>query len=297
MNQPQSTQTATNGAKISTFLLLTTVLTAICYYFLVGPNPQEVFGLGLIFSPALAAIITQFVFERRLAGLGWKIAAPKDLLLSYSLPLGYGLVVYSVVWLSGIGDFSLQALASQVGLATPLAISGFWGYLGEAATLGIVRSAILAFGEELGWRGFLVPELSKRYSLAATATISGLIWAIWHYPAILLVEYNNAGAPLWFGLCCFTILVVGLSFVMAWLRLKSASVWPAVLLHASHNIFIQTVFNPLTSKNAITPYVIDEFGVGLALVVGVLAWLVWQRTKSSQDRTSSKEQNLPSIQI
>ncbi|MCA0353889.1 MAG: CPBP family intramembrane metalloprotease [Chloroflexi bacterium] len=279
MNQPQSIQTATNGAKISIFLLLTTVLTAICYYFLVGPNPQAAFGLGLIFSPALAAVITQLVFERRLAGLGWKIAAPKDLLLSYGLPVSYGLVVYSVVWLSGIGDVSLQALASHVGLATPLPISGFWGYLGEVATLGIVRSAILAFGEELGWRGFLVPELSKRYSLAATATISGLIWAIWHYPAILLVEYNNAGAPLWFGLGCFTILVIGLSFVMAWLRLKSASVWPAVLLHASHNIFIQTVFNPLTSKNAITPYVIDEFGLGLALVVGLVAWLVWRRTR------------------
>ncbi|WP_345724046.1 type II CAAX endopeptidase family protein [Herpetosiphon gulosus] len=282
MNQSQAASSNNLGAKIAIFLLLTTVLTSICYYFLVGSNPQEAFGLGLIFSPALAAIITQLVFERRLAGLGWKISAPKDLLISYSLPLGYGLVVYSVVWLSGIGDFSLQALASQVGLATPLAISGFWVYLGEVATVGIVRSAVLAFGEELGWRGFLVPELSKRYSLVATAAISGVIWAIWHYPAILLVEYNNAGAPLWFGLCCFTILVIGLSFVMAWLRLKSASVWPAVLLHASHNIFIQTVFNPLTSKNAITPYVIDEFGVGLALVVGLLAWLVWRRTKYQQ---------------
>ncbi len=278
MNQPQSAQATNSGLKIATFLLLTTVLTSICYYFLVGSNPQEAFGLGLIFSPALAALITQLWFERRLSGLGWSMAAPKALLLSYGLPLGYGLVVYALVWLGGIGDFSLSALAIQVGLATPLTIGAFLVYLGETATVGMVRSALLAFGEELGWRGFLVPELRKRYSFAATATISGVIWAIWHYPAILLVEYNNTGAPLWFGLLCFTLLVIGLSFVMAWLRLKSTSVWPAVLLHASHNIFIQTVFNPLTTKNALTPYVIDEFGLGLALVVGVLAFLVWRRT-------------------
>ncbi|WP_110515567.1 CPBP family intramembrane glutamic endopeptidase [Herpetosiphon llansteffanensis] len=277
MNHSQSAQSAKSGPKLITFLLITSVLTTICYAFLVGPNPQAAFGLGVIFSPALAAISTQLCFERNLKGLGWKIAPAKDLLLSYGLPLGYGLLVYGVVWLSGIGSFSLQALATQVGLATPLTIGAFWAYLGETATVGILRSALLAFGEELGWRGFLVPELLKRYSFAATATISGIIWAMWHYPAILLVEYNNAGAPLWFGLLCFTGLVIGLSFVMTWLRMKTASVWPAVLLHASHNIFIQTVFNPLTSKNSVTPYVIDEFGLGLVLVVSGLALVFWRR--------------------
>ncbi len=56
---------------------------------------------------------------------------------------------------------------------------------------------------------------------------------------ILFANYNNSSAPAWFGLVCFTVLAVGISFPFAWLRLKSGSLWTAVILHAAHNVFIQ----------------------------------------------------------
>ena len=74
------------------------------------------------------------------------------------------------------------------------------------------------------------------------------------------------GNPLWFGLSCFTVLVTGISFLFAWLRLASNSVWPAVLLHASHNLWIQGVFDRLTTDTGPTEWWIGEFGAGLALV-------------------------------
>jgi len=67
-------------------------------------------------------------------------------------------------------------------------------------------------------------------------------------------------------------MVVGMSFLYAWMRLKSGSLWTATLLHASHNLIVQGIFDRLTGHRAITSYVIGEFGAGLA-IVGVLVGL------------------------
>jgi uncharacterized membrane protein YciS (DUF1049 family) len=68
------------------------------------------------------------------------------------------------------------------------------------------------------------------------------------------------------------------------LTLKSGSLWPAVLLHTTHNIFIQGVFNRLTGNTEISSYITGEFGVGLALTSLVVAYVFWrmQRSKTLQ---------------
>jgi hypothetical protein len=50
-----------------------------------------------------------------------------------------------------------------------------------------------------------------------------------------------------------------------------------VLLHSSHNIAIQAIFTPLTGTTALTPYVIDEFGIGLVLAGLLVGWLFWRQ--------------------
>jgi membrane protease YdiL (CAAX protease family) len=101
--------------------------------------------------------------------------------------------------------------------------------------------------------------LARRNSFTVTALISGIVWSVWHYPILLFADYN-AGMPAWYGLLCFTVMVVGMSFVFAWMRLKSGSLWTGVLLHASHNLFIQDFFDPITPDTSPTKYVIGEFG-------------------------------------
>jgi hypothetical protein len=54
-------------------------------------------------------------------------------------------------------------------------------------------------------------------------------------------------------------------------------VWTGVILHASHNLFIQEIFDPLTTDRGLTRYVTTEFGVGLALAYTVLAVYFWRR--------------------
>lgn len=124
--------------------------------------------------------------------------------------------------------------------------------------------------------GFLVPELARISSFTKTALISGAAWSLYHYPLIVFADYNN-GTPMWFALLAFTWMVVASSFIYAWLRPKSGSLWTAVILHASHNLYIQDIFDPLTQDRGITKYVTTEFGIGFALAYTVVAFYFWKR--------------------
>jgi len=139
---------------------------------------------------------------------------------------------------------------------------------------GMTRSVSTALGEEIGWRGFLVPEVSKNNNYTKTSLIVGFIWAFWHFPILIFADYNS-GTPAWFGLTCFTVMVVSISFVFTWFRLKSGSLWTGVILHASHNLFIQRFFTPITNYNSHTKYYIDEFGIivpGVCLIIAIYFW-------------------------
>jgi membrane protease YdiL (CAAX protease family) len=267
--------------KIVLFLILMFGLSSIFYSGILKYGMTASYTLGLMWSPGLAALITQLIFTRSIRGLGWKPWKPRYLLLAYVLPIIYGVVVYGIVWLSGIGPLDVpRFMASVEGTfslhAGPDGVPALVFIL-ILGTAGVFTSCFSALGEEIGWRGMLVPELTKVASFTNASLISGVIWAVWHAPIILLADYNNPGVSRIFGLICFASLVIGSSFVYAWLRLKSGSLWPAVLLHASHNLFIQGIFTPLTGETSLTPYVINEFGVGLALVGIVLGVVFWRK--------------------
>ncbi|MEO8452029.1 MAG: CPBP family glutamic-type intramembrane protease, partial [Gemmatimonadota bacterium] len=76
---------------------------------------------------------------------------------------------------------------------------------------------------------------------------------------------------------CFTVMVVGLSFLLTWLRVRSGSVWPVALFHASHNLFIQGFLDRVTVDTGSTKWLTTEFGAALAITVGLTAWLFWRR--------------------
>lgn len=249
--------------EIFVFLALTLVFSSIFWIFLIKYGFQSknaaLYVLCLMWCPGISAIFTCLIFHRSLRPLGWKWGKTKYQVLSFFLPIVYAAVAYSLVWLVGWGrinkDFSIETV--------------------EFLTIGILFSCLFALGEEIGWRGYLVPQLSKVTGFKSVCLISGGIWAVWHYPLILFSDYHG-GTPVLFGLLCFTIMIIGTSFAYAWLRLISGSVWTAMFFHAMHNHFVQDYFDPLTADTGITPYIIGEFGAALAVVGIVVAFVFWK---------------------
>lgn len=137
-----------------------------------------------------------------------------------------------------------------------------------SVTINPLVNALFGFGEELGWRGYLLPKLLPIGARRAVVA-HGLIWGAWHWPLILLgYEYGfgYVGAP-WSGLAVFLVFAVGAGTFLAWLTLRTGSVLPASLAHGAINatVVVAVVFatgepNPL----------LGPLPVGL---VGALPWV------------------------
>jgi membrane protease YdiL (CAAX protease family) len=92
---------------------------------------------------------------------------------------------------------------------------------------------MIVFGglEELGWRGLLLPALSKIFKFHIAALFVGVIWAIWHLPLFFMpgtAQYQS-------DFIAFAIQVIGLGFVLAWLFGRTKSIFICVLFHALAN--------------------------------------------------------------
>lgn len=270
---------------LGVFLVLTLALSSI-FYFLIGKSGHAGGGWGayigcLMWCPGLAALLTCKYLGRNLSSLGWNWGKSRYEIVCYFIPLAYTVLMYGFVWLTGLGGFYdkefVEKFSNEFGLGPMRPWASIGLYFIFTATITVIRDCATVLGEEIGWRGFLVPELAKRHSFAATAIISGLIWALWHYPIFLFADGYNGGTPVWYYLPLFTVLLPVISFLWAWMRLKSGSIWPGVVLHAAHNTFFQQFFDPLTVPNTKTKYVAGEFGIALLLVSLVMAIYFWRR--------------------
>jgi len=268
---------------ILTFLVLVFAFSSIFYFLVLKAHTLGAGGglyvLGTMWCPALAAITTLKLSGRQLSELGWNWPATNYATQSWVLPLLYTFIAYVIVWSFGLGGFPnhqfMDQLVTRMGLAiSPRAATAL--YILLAGSFGLARGLASALGEEIGWRGFLVPELFKKVGFTTTAFVTGVVWSCWHYPLLIWGDYNS-GTPTWYGLTCFTTMVVSLSFVFAWMRLKSGSLWTGAVLHASHNLYIQAIFTPLTADTGKTAWYIDEFGAILPLVVLGFAIYAWSK--------------------
>jgi membrane protease YdiL (CAAX protease family) len=253
-------------APLTTYLCLTFGLSAVFWALIIRAGSLGALGglyvFALMWSPGTSALITRLIFQHNLRGegWGWRRSTTRYAALAYVLPLGYALVAYGFVWVTHLGGLDLSLFRSSI-----------VAFL----TLGFLTNLLAATGEELGWRGFLVPTLAKTMSFGRVSVISGAIWAAWHVPLIIFADYNG-GTPAWYSVMCFAVMVVALGFPFAWLRLRSGSVWPAAILHASHNLFIQAFFDRVTVNTGPTKWLTSEFGAALALAVVATAWLFWR---------------------
>ncbi|MGA2097052.1 MAG: type II CAAX endopeptidase family protein [Candidatus Acidiferrum sp.] len=278
-------QPGRSRVQVLTYLVILFAFSSFFYFLILHSgslgNGRGMYTLGLMYCPGLAGMLTLRLNGRNISELGWKWGETKYQVRSWYIPLLYASIAYAIVWIFHLGGLGnpdyYNSLINSMHLGGSPWISIVLGTL-LIATYGLLRSMTSALGEEIGWRGFLVPELSKTCSFTTTSLISGIIWSVWHYPVLIFSDYN-AGTPTWYGLTCFTVMVVSISFVFAWMRLKSGSLWTGAILHGSHNLYIQAIFTPLTRNTGKTAWFIDEFGCVLPVVAIAFAIYFWSKRR------------------
>ncbi|MGM7678410.1 lysostaphin resistance A-like protein [Microbacterium sp. A94] len=234
-----------------------------------------------MFTPALAVLIVMLVFRpvpkgERLRFLGmWPLRPAKRVVWMMVLGLfGPTVVIAASVAIAALcgwvqldlvafSGFAQQLEASTpAGIPVPPAIIVILSQLVAIPFAAATINAFLAFGEEIGWRGFLLPALRPLGTWPALL-ISGAIWGVWHSPMILL-GYNFGRIDIT-GVLLMTAGCIAWGILLGWLRLRSASLWPAVFAHGAMNAaggLIALLFAAGTT-----------FDMALAGPLGVAGWI------------------------
>lgn len=165
--------------------------------------------------------------------------------------------------LTGFSGYAAQLEATLPGGALPGGMDVRTLVLVQlvALPLGALVNSLLAFGEEIGWRGWLLPALLPLGTWPALL-LGGVVWGLWHAPVILLGY--NFGRPDVTGLLLMVGGCVAWGVLLGWLRLSSGSVWPAVVAHGSLNAAGSMVL--LVVAAGVTP------DMGVVGPLGVVAW-------------------------
>jgi len=227
-------------------------------------------ALGGMWSPFVGILVTRIIFpdgRRRgsLAGLGWGWGKWGWQVGSWFLPALYVGVAHAVLWVTGLEGFTEAGVGD---IAT---------FVLKRMAMGLTIGAALAFGEEVGWQGFLVPQLYKLGGFTKAAFTRGIIWSVWHWPLIIGGVYGPSSTPLLYRILCFTVVMTAVSFAFTWFRMRSGSLWTGVWMHAAHNIFFQSVYPGLTQDGPNSAWFVDEFGAFSVVVAVLVAVFFWRK--------------------
>lgn len=252
-----------NDRRIILYLAVTFILTFAIEIFVIMPLAgdmdikkaymAQLLMAGVMFIPALGALFTRLVTKE-----GFQI---KHLMLTVNLKGNlkyYGLAWFGFVFLIFFGallyfvifpkqfdpglGYARVMLLAQTG-AESIELSD--EQIKMVAYIQILTGIFLApfinfiscFGEEWGWRGYLLPKLLKRFKVIPALLLEGVIWGLWHTPVIIMG--HNYGVGYWgfpyLGIFAMCIFCTALGIILSYLTIKTKSCIPAVIGHGTMN--------------------------------------------------------------
>jgi membrane protease YdiL (CAAX protease family) len=226
--------------------------------------------MALMYVPALASVISRVALREGFADVSFRFGrhSRRAMATAWVFPILVGLLAYGIAWAVGLASFQ-SPLSPQSHLFVDSSVGNFFRSLILTTTLGTIISCISAFGEELGWRGYMLTRLIAS-GVARPVFVSALIWGLWHVPLIVSGQYASGSNP-WLSTLLFVIGIFPSAYLVAYLRLRSGSVWPAVIFHGAWNAIIQGTFDRATVgvSNAV-----GESGWLTMVVTFIVAWFV-----------------------
>jgi membrane protease YdiL (CAAX protease family) len=207
------------------------------------PLAGDLLGL-LMFAPALAHIITRAVTGEGFSNIllrpnlrrGWPMYLAALLLPALANLLGGA--IYYLLFPSRF-DPTMTYAREELGMIARGGATDPLPFIIIQTAYAIVMSLptiYVPFGEEFGWRGYLQQKLMPLGGRKAVLLV-GVIWAVWHWPAIFLgLNYLRGyrGEPV-VGPLLWVWTLLPVSVLYGWLTLRSGSVWPATIAHGVNN--------------------------------------------------------------
>ena len=237
---------------------------------------QGLWALGM-WGPGLAAIlVTLFVEKKPFSSLRLNtLGAKRFYLWAWILPIVLILLTGVLTALFGIAEFDpdfgmiRDAMKSAPGsesvpVGVVVAIQ-----VAVAFTIAPVINMLFTVGEELGWRGYLLPKLLPLGQMRAIL-LGGVIWGLWHAP-VIVQGHNYPGYPV-LGVFMMIVFCMLLGAILSWLTLNTRSPWVAALGHGSVNavaglpvLFFKPGFDMALGGTLATP----------VAWIGMIAFIIW----------------------
>jgi membrane protease YdiL (CAAX protease family) len=193
-----------------------------------------------------------------------------------SWPVAFAVSVVAILVL----PYSVAVALGSAALAPLGSSAGFWLDAGSNLVVNLATMTVLLLGEEIGWRGYLLPRVQALVSKRLAALVVGFIHGLFHLPLILLTTTYDSIGSRWIvaPMVVVTLTLAGVTY--AWLRDRSGSVWPVAFAHATINTFIGggglvVVVAPVTLA-----YTAGESGVATLVAALAVAVLLLMRRVS-----------------
>jgi uncharacterized protein len=258
----QMFQNLSNLTKAVLFYVVTMALSLplILVFQALWPRAEIVVLINML-TPLLAGLIMLFVVTREgytkegRASLGLGRLGLHWWSMAFVLPPLVLLLSYGFVWITGLAN-----LTSPAGGLSALLLDFF---------PNLAAALLLGFGEEFGFRGYLLPRLMELGAKRALL-ISGFLHGVWHLPIILLTPFYPTEGNLFIVIVLFLLTLTAAGGVYGYFRLASNSVWPPTIFHGAFNAFWD-LFSTVTI--AVSPVAVQYLSgeAGLLTFLGTAA--------------------------
>ncbi len=242
------------------------------------PEMMSLVSLGML-APTAAHIIT-----RKITGEGFRLSGKDSMMLGIDLkgkkwlfflvavilPVIYATLGDCITWLFCPEAFGEVEVRPFVVITYPL--------------LAVVSGVVLSFaalGEELGWRGYMMPKLIGLVGKPKALLIGGIIWGLWHAP-LTCVGHNYwmdyPGFP-YVGIILMCLMCTALGTILTYVTIKTDSIWPAAFMHAVNNS-MPSVLLLFMKQDALIPLWIHALSYIPLIILAILCFRLMIKGKS-----------------
>lgn len=235
-----------------TFLLTYGYEFGVIYPMVYGPNPAPAGMMTMLigtamFMPAIGVLITRILTKERMQNAwirpNFKGNIRYYIFAWFAMPILTlaGAALYFLIFPDNF-DSSLAFLQTSLAAAgQEIPTDELKNMMGIQLIMAFfaapLLNAINCFGEEWGWRGYLLPKMMEKFSIGKVLLINGIIWGVWHAPITIIGHNYGTDYPGWpftgiLAMCGFCMM---LGVIFSYITIKTGSCLPAMLAHGSIN--------------------------------------------------------------